>query len=54
MSQDYYELSMRTLQLAGMNERTQESYTRAVRMLVEFCGKFPDQCRTSCRFATLG
>jgi len=26
MSQDYYELSMRTLQLAGMSERTQENY----------------------------
>ena len=43
MSQGYYELSMRTLQLAGMSERTQECYTRAVRMLVEFCGKSPDQ-----------
>ena len=33
MPQGYYELSMRTLQLAGMSERTQESYTRAVRIL---------------------
>lgn len=47
MSQDYYELSMRTLQLAGMSERTQECYTRAVRMLVEFCGKSPDQITES-------
>ena len=36
MSQNYYELSMRTLQLAGISERTQECYTRAVRMFVEF------------------
>jgi len=40
---DYYQRSMRALQLAGMSERTQECYTRAVRQLVNFCGKTPDQ-----------
>jgi integrase/recombinase XerD len=43
MSQDYFVRSMRALQLGGMSERTQEAYTRAVRMLVEFCGKPPEQ-----------
>ena len=40
---DYYQKSMRALQLAGMSERTQQCYTRSVRMLVDFCGKTPDQ-----------
>lgn len=40
---DYYEKSMRALQLAGMSDRTQECYTRSVRMLVDFYGKTPDQ-----------
>jgi site-specific recombinase XerD len=40
---DWYEKSMRALQLAGMSERTQECYTRSVRKLVEFCDKTPDQ-----------
>lgn len=40
---DWYEKSMRALQLAGMGERTQECYTRALRQLVEFTGKTPDQ-----------
>jgi len=39
---DYYQQSMRALQLAGMSERTQECYTRSVRMLVDFYGKTPD------------
>lgn len=39
---DYYQQSMRALQLAGMSDRTQETYTRAVRQLVDFCGKTPD------------
>ncbi len=43
MSQDYYQQSMRALQLAGMSERTQQCYTRAVRMLVDFYGKTPDK-----------
>jgi integrase/recombinase XerD len=40
---DYYQQSIRALQLAGMSERTQECYTRAVRQLVDFYGKTPDQ-----------
>jgi integrase/recombinase XerD len=40
---DYYQKSMRALQLAGMSERTQQCYTRSVRMLVDFYGKTPDK-----------
>ena len=43
MMHDWYEQSIRALQLNGMGERTQEAYTRMVRMLVEFYGKTPDQ-----------
>jgi integrase len=42
MMDDYYQKSMRALQLAGMSQRTQECYTRSVRMLVDFYGKAPD------------
>jgi integrase/recombinase XerD len=42
MMKDYYDKSMRALQLAGMSERTQQCYSRSVRMLVDFCGKTPD------------
>ena len=40
--EDWYQQSMRALQLAGMSEPTQKGYTRSVRMLVEFLGKTPD------------
>lgn len=40
---DYYTQSMRALRLAGMGERTQECYTRAVRQLSQFYGKPPAQ-----------
>lgn len=40
---DYYQKSMRALQLAGMSERTQQCYTRSVRMLVDFYKKPPGQ-----------
>ena len=40
---DYFKKSMRALQLAGMSQRTQECYTRSVRMLVDFYGTTPDQ-----------
>jgi len=43
MKKDYYQQSMRALQLAGMSERIQQCYTRAVRMLVDFYGKTPDK-----------
>jgi len=42
MKKDYYEKSMRALQLAGMSERTQQCYTRSVRMLAQFYNKTPD------------
>ena len=38
---DYYQQSVQALQLAGMSERTQECYTRSVRMLVDFYRKTP-------------
>lgn len=39
---DWYENSVKALQLNGKGERTQQSYTRAVRMLTEFYDKTPD------------
>ncbi len=42
MMNDWHENSMRTLQLAGKGERTQQAYSRAVRKLVEFYNKTPD------------
>ena len=43
MMKDYYQKFMRALQLAGMSQRTQECYTRSVRMLVDFYNNPPDQ-----------
>jgi site-specific recombinase XerD len=43
MMKDYYQQSMRALQLAGMSRRTQECYSRSVRMLADFYNKTPDQ-----------
>ena len=40
--EDYYQQSIRALQLAGMSERTQECYTRVLRLLVDFHQKTPD------------
>ncbi len=40
---DYYQQSMRALQLAGMSGRTQECYTRSVRQLVDFYRKTPEK-----------
>ncbi|WP_327049743.1 site-specific integrase [Geotalea uraniireducens] len=39
---DWYERSMKALQLAGLAEGSQQCYTRAVRMLVLFYDKTPD------------
>lgn len=39
---DWYERSIKALQLHGVSLRTQQSYTRMVRMLVDFYGKTPD------------
>lgn len=43
MMEDWYERSTKALQLNGLSERSQQSYTRMVRMLVDFYGKTPDQ-----------
>ncbi len=40
---NYFNQSMRALQLAGMSERTCECYTRSVRQLVEFYNQTPDK-----------
>jgi len=42
MSQDWYQQSINALQLNGKGERTQQAYTRALRMLVKFTGKPPE------------
>ncbi len=42
MMKAWYEKSINALQLNGKGERTQEAYTRSVRMLVEFYHKTPD------------
>jgi hypothetical protein len=41
MAKDWYQQSINALQLNGKAERTQQAYTRALRMLVEFTGKRP-------------
>jgi site-specific recombinase XerD len=41
MTQDWYQQSINALQLNGKGERTQQAYTRALRMLVDFTGKRP-------------
>ena len=43
MSTDWYQKSMNTLSLNGKGERTQQAYTRALRMLVDFYGKRPEE-----------
>ncbi len=43
MMTDYYQKSMKALQLAGMSESTQECYTRSIRNLVDFYNKPPDR-----------
>ena len=40
---DWYERSMKALQLAGMSKGTRQCYTRAVDMLVRFYDKTPDR-----------
>jgi integrase/recombinase XerD len=42
MMNDWYQRMIDTLQLNGKGERTQQAYTRAVRMLSQFYGKTPD------------
>ena len=43
MSTDWFQKSMNTLSLNGKGERTQQAYTRALRMLVDFYGKRPEE-----------
>jgi integrase/recombinase XerD len=43
MSKDWFQKSIDTLSLNGKGERTQQAYTRALRMLVEFHGKEPEE-----------
>src|SRR6266849_6467727 len=43
MMTDWYQRSINALQLNGKGERTQEAYTRAVRMLSAFYSKPPDE-----------
>lgn len=40
---DWYRKSINALALNGKAERTQQAYTRALRMLVDFYGKRPEQ-----------
>ncbi len=40
--ENWYENSVKALQLNGKGDRTQHSYTRAVPMLTEFYNKTPD------------
>jgi integrase/recombinase XerD len=42
MMNDWYQRMVDNLQLNGKGERTQQAYTRAVRMLSQFYGKTPD------------
>ncbi len=39
----WYDRTVEALQLNGKGERTQQAYARAVRLLIEFHGKEPDQ-----------
>lgn len=43
MIKDWYEKSIKALQLNGKGERAQEAYTRSVHMLVDFYHKTPDR-----------
>ena len=40
---DWYQRMVDTLQLNGKGERTQQAYTRSVRMLSQFYDKTPDR-----------
>ncbi len=41
MKTDWYQQSIRALQLTGKGKSTQQCYTRAVKLLVEHYGKAP-------------
>jgi len=40
---EWHQKMVKALQVAGMCERTQETYVRAMRKLTEFCNKTPDK-----------
>jgi integrase/recombinase XerD len=42
MMNDWYQRMIDTLQLNGKGERTQQAYTRSVRMLSQFYDKTPE------------
>ena len=42
MMNDWYQRMVDTLQLNGIGKRTQQAYTRSVRMLSQFYEKTPD------------
>ena len=46
MMNDWYQRMVDTLQLNGKGERTQQAYTRSVRMLSQFYDKTPDLVRS--------
>ena len=48
MMTDWYERTIKALQLNGKGEDTQECYARAVRMLSEFYKKTPDLVSLAC------
>ncbi len=39
---EWHQQMIKPLQVNGKGERTRETYTRAMRQLVEFCDKTPD------------
>ena len=39
---DWHQKTVKALKIAGMSEKTQQCYTRAMRMLVEHFNKTPD------------
>ncbi len=41
----WYDETIKALQINGKSDKTQEAYARAVRMLIEYFGKEPDQTR---------
>ena len=42
MMKEWYDKMIKALQLNGKGERTQQAYTRALRMLTDFYSKTPD------------
>jgi hypothetical protein len=51
---DWYQKRINALQLNGMAERSQQAYTRALRMLMQFYDKCPEDCPASSACSTPG